>query len=730
MSHVFISYARRDAAYAQRVDRDLQANNFKTWRDVRDIDESQDFSGEIEFAIRAASHVVVCLTRDVQVRLNSFVRREIAYALNQDAARRQATPRGRLPLIPVVFPQGELPVLISTWTAILIKRDRDYAKHFEALLDRLRRPIEKDNEPQYSDPVALVAYLNALHDWTCKRLQQSVQTLINLSAIDTPVALANAASRIFTFNFSVSPVLGGDTVEEPAAETPDAPAVSTAQIFGSFAEAFGQYNERILLLGPPGSGKTTTLLAFARDAAVARLNDPARPVPLLASIRTWGQQMPLADWAQSQTQGVDFADHRLLYLLDGLDELGGIRSNDSDGRDAGKDDPRVVFMRNLQAQLPTDALVLTSRLSDYMRTGHKLQLPGAVTIQPLTDGQISKYLLSRSQSYLWSAVEADTELLAIARTPLLLCLLSIAYESDEQEGVPQLSSIDEQHIFDRYIHRRFVHETSKYGELPFEEPEARSMLTKLAVAMASDFSGTDAVLTPNSIEKELGASAASFVEFGQRMHFLQQNASGKVEFIHLSLRDYCALAELIPALKEPGKHKAAWAASILGNIGSRIAVPQLIAALYAHPNVQQNAARALGKIGDPAALPALTGFLYSLREDTPSDLSFSSRSYLKHFTEVRHSRYGWRFEEEAPSLFEGIGQTISSQPTRRDLCVAAIGAIAALGGSSDSVKVLREILDSADMKVSGEAHYALDRIGTPEALDAIAEWRRSFTDRQ
>ena len=148
-----------------------------------------------------------------------------------------------------------MPVLISTWTAILIKRDRDYAKHFEALLDRLRRPIEKDNEPQYSDPVELVAYLNALHDWTCKRLQQSVQTLINLSAIDTPVALANAASRIFTFNFSVSPVLGGDTVQEPAAETPDAPAVSTAQIFGSFAEAFGQYNERILLLGPPGTGE-------------------------------------------------------------------------------------------------------------------------------------------------------------------------------------------------------------------------------------------------------------------------------------------------------------------------------------------------------------------------------------------------------------------------------------------------------------------------------------------
>ena len=87
------------AAYAQRVDRDLQANNFKTWRDVRGIDESQDFSGEIEFAIRAASHVVVCLTRDVQVRANSFVRREIAYALNQDAARRQATPRGRLRLL-------------------------------------------------------------------------------------------------------------------------------------------------------------------------------------------------------------------------------------------------------------------------------------------------------------------------------------------------------------------------------------------------------------------------------------------------------------------------------------------------------------------------------------------------------------------------------------------------------------------------------------------------------
>jgi hypothetical protein len=101
-AHVFISYARADPRWADRLDEDLRRAGFSTWRDTRDIDPSQDFTGEIEAAIRSASHVVVCLTPSVRARGDSFVRREIAYALAQDAARRTESPLRRLHLVPVV----------------------------------------------------------------------------------------------------------------------------------------------------------------------------------------------------------------------------------------------------------------------------------------------------------------------------------------------------------------------------------------------------------------------------------------------------------------------------------------------------------------------------------------------------------------------------------------------------------------------------------------------------
>src|SRR5713101_4586122 len=101
---IFISYARADARYAEQLYADLRSRGLDPWLDTRQLDPNQDFTGQIEFTIRRASHVLACLTPDVKRRENSFVRREIVYALAQDTARRKESPPQRLPLIPVVFP--------------------------------------------------------------------------------------------------------------------------------------------------------------------------------------------------------------------------------------------------------------------------------------------------------------------------------------------------------------------------------------------------------------------------------------------------------------------------------------------------------------------------------------------------------------------------------------------------------------------------------------------------
>lgn len=288
MTYVFLSYARRDARWAERLDADLQLAGFHTWRDTRNIDSNQDFTSEIELGIRAASHVVVCLTPDVQ-REDSFVRREIQYALTQDQRRRDEDPPRRLPLVPVVFPGGELPVHISTRTALFLRDENEYDRLLAEVLDRLRNPYEADEWRVYGDRPETVRYLRDLHEWCSQRLAETVAHLLTLEVKDTRDLIRPAPVSMFRIGFAVSPA-----VDIPNDATRAANA--TDKIFESFEDAFRAYRGRILLLGAPGAGKTTALLAFARDAAVARLSNSSEPLPVLASISLWDHHAPLLDW--------------------------------------------------------------------------------------------------------------------------------------------------------------------------------------------------------------------------------------------------------------------------------------------------------------------------------------------------------------------------------------------------------------------------------------------------
>ena len=72
--HIFISYARADGFNkADRLYHALTERGFRAWRDQRNLNPYQDFSGEIEIAIEQSRHVIVCLTPSIAVRKDSFV---------------------------------------------------------------------------------------------------------------------------------------------------------------------------------------------------------------------------------------------------------------------------------------------------------------------------------------------------------------------------------------------------------------------------------------------------------------------------------------------------------------------------------------------------------------------------------------------------------------------------------------------------------------------------------
>src|SRR5262249_24192332 len=160
------------------------------------------------------------------------------------------------------------------------------------------------------------------------------------------------------------------------------------------------------LLGAPGAGKTTTLLAFARDRVAARLHDSRAPLPILVPISTWDSigRTPLPDWIASQVPTLDrdtvasqVSGNNALLMLDGLDELGRERS-DTDGRF----DPRKRFITYLPEDGP---IIITCRDKEYADLGAQLALTGAVTLKELTDLQIHEYLADMPA--LWQTLETD-----------------------------------------------------------------------------------------------------------------------------------------------------------------------------------------------------------------------------------------------------------------------------------------------------------------------------------
>jgi predicted NACHT family NTPase len=94
----------------------------------------------------------------------------------------------------------------------------------------------------------------------------------------------------------------------------------------------------LLILGEPGSGKTTTLLDLARTFLERARGDPKERVPIVLNLASWKKNQPLAEWVSGElsekyrvprkTTRFWLKQHYLLPLLDGLDEVETLRRPD------------------------------------------------------------------------------------------------------------------------------------------------------------------------------------------------------------------------------------------------------------------------------------------------------------------------------------------------------------------------------------------------------------------
>lgn len=284
-----------------------------------------------------------------------------------------------------------------------------------------------------------------------------------------------------------------------------------AQAFDRIEDAFQHHHRRLLVLGAPGAGKTVTLLHLAHRLLDEADADPEAPVPLLVNLSRFRFAAPasrgsfpwssrhaaeprqaaelgpaaasapdrsfdawlvgeLADRSVPRAAAQRWLDEgRVAALLDGLDEA--------------HDERRSALAALLNATFLRDhddtVVVICSRIDEYLpvQGRARLELPGAVTLQPLTPAQIDAYLEAAKASGLREALGRDETLRDLAQTPLTLSMMTLAYGGMVAATIPshQLLADQRHHLMESYVTKMLQRKERRDRGIPFDDDPEREI---------------------------------------------------------------------------------------------------------------------------------------------------------------------------------------------------------------------------------------------------------------
>ena len=166
---------------------------------------------------------------------------------------------------------------------------------------------------------------------------------------------------------------------------------------------------RLLILGKPGAGKTTTYLELANELINIAESDLKQPIPILFNLSSWkDNEQSIADWVVAEAKSkygvsVKIAQNllkrkRLLPMLDGLDEL-----------EPHRQEPCVLAINQwMESEHRPRFLVVCSRSEEYDSYSAIFQLNAAIYLQPLSDQQLAEYFQVIDQPDLWQKLRRCT----------------------------------------------------------------------------------------------------------------------------------------------------------------------------------------------------------------------------------------------------------------------------------------------------------------------------------
>lgn len=247
----------------------------------------------------------------------------------------------------------------------------------------------------------------------------------------------------------------GSLLDRPGAASQPLPPGQTMR------DVFDDQGGSLLILGEPGSGKTTTLLSLARDLLSRAEQEPSLPIPVVFNLSSWRDPAQtmfawLVDELSAKYQipkAVScgwLKENRLLPLLDGLDEVS------ADRRTAC-----VEAINRLAQEAVLGGLVVCCRLKEYIALPVRLMLNAAVRLEPLTEAQVGAAVAEAGPrlAALRAILRQDSALRLEARSPLMLSLMMLAYQDLPVEDIARegfvATEARRKQLMDAYVVRKF-----------------------------------------------------------------------------------------------------------------------------------------------------------------------------------------------------------------------------------------------------------------------------------